>query len=338
MARPFVRLSTENHLEELLAVLRRHLGRFLAFGEVVGILLSGGLARGYADHLSEIDLIIFVTSEQYARFKREKTPIPLGITKIEGYLYDIKLEDYSAALAREYSMDALWDLSYAQILYDPQGQLGELIKAKLTQPPDVSLAAGFLFEAWWHYKLAGDIWRHRKDVAQGHYVLNKAVKPLLSALFVACGEYVPHDKWLVHMSRTLPGRPEGWEELLQAALSTGAFDLASLAARQAALDTIWNAVDAKLRRQTGSRVSMMQKRFYDLLLALVERGSLPLEEWEQLGGLDLLNSEPFHQVARIEGGSLVLDRDRLPGIGPQDMYSWFYAIVQAVVENSRRQP
>lgn len=123
MARPFVRLSTENHLEELLAVLRRHLGRFLAFGEVVGILLSGGLARGYADHLSEIDLIIFVTSEQYARFKREKTPIPLGITKIEGYLYDIKLEDYSAALAREYSMDALWDLSYAQILYDPQGQL-----------------------------------------------------------------------------------------------------------------------------------------------------------------------------------------------------------------------
>ena len=45
---------------------------------------------------------------------------------IDGYLYDIKLEDYEAALAREYPMVALWDLSYAQIVYDPQEKLAAL--------------------------------------------------------------------------------------------------------------------------------------------------------------------------------------------------------------------
>ena len=146
---------------------------------------------------------------------------------------------------------------------------------KLSQPVDVSLAEGFLFEAWWNYRLAGDIWIHREDPAQGHFVLNNAIKPLLSALFIANGEYVPYEKWLVHMSRTLDWKPERWEEGLREAFSTGHFDLGSLAARQQAIDRLWRAIDARLREKTGTKVSMMQKYFYDKLKVLVERAACP---------------------------------------------------------------
>ena len=126
MTRPFVNLRSQNRLGELAGQLRRNLDRFLAFEGVVGNLLCGGLSRGYADHLSEIDLTIFLTPKQYAKYQHEKTPLPMGIAVIDGYLYDIKLEDYEAALAREYPMVALWDLSYAQIVYDPQEKLAAL--------------------------------------------------------------------------------------------------------------------------------------------------------------------------------------------------------------------
>lgn len=170
--RPFVQLQRENRFEELSAKLHRTLDRFLAFGEVVGILLCGGLARGYGDHLSEIDLTVFLTPGQYAAYKGGKTPVPLGIAVIDGQLYDIKLVDYEEALAREYSLVELWDLSYARILYDPEEKLSKLLKTKLSRPVDPALAGGLLFEAWWHYRLAGDIWIYRGDAAQGHYVLN----------------------------------------------------------------------------------------------------------------------------------------------------------------------
>lgn len=330
MARPYVTLQTENRVEEYKQEARRNLGRFLAFGDVVGILLNGGLARGYADHLSEIDITVFLSHEQYERYRRGKTPLPTGIAIIDGLLYDVKLEDYDEALATDFSMAALWDLSYAEVLYDPQGKLAHLIQEKLSQPVDVSRAERFLFEAWWNFRLAGDIWIHRGDIAQGHFVFNNAVKPLVSALFIANREYVPHDKWLIHMSRTLAWKPAGWEEKLAQAMSTGGFDKESLASRQAALAELWSAVDQKLQETLGAGVSVMQRYYYDGLRILVERSRMPLEEWQALGKGGLLNAEPFHSITRVEDGMIVLDEERVAAVQPEDMYSWFYEVVQAV--------
>ncbi|HBN96461.1 MAG TPA: hypothetical protein DDZ66_09170 [Firmicutes bacterium] len=53
-------------------------------------------------------------------YKAKKTPIPQGIAMINGYLYDIKIDNFDEALSRKYSMVALWDLSYAKVVYDPE--------------------------------------------------------------------------------------------------------------------------------------------------------------------------------------------------------------------------
>ena len=330
MERPYVNLNSENKFAQLMNEVHSSMDRFLAFGEVVAVMLSGGLSRGYGDHLSDIDITVFLTKEQYEKYRVEKTLLPLGITQLNGYIYDIKIQDYEEALARQSDTDELWDLSYAEILYDPHGKLAELIKAMMEEPPDTALAERFLFEAWWNFQLAGDVWIYRNDVLQGHYALSNAIKPLIGALFIANGEHVPHDKWLIHMSRTLPWKPPRWEQELAQAMSTGRFDRKSLIARQGTIARLWSAIDARLREQTGAKVKMMQRYFYDRLTLLMERGRMPLAEWQAVSRDGLLNSDPFHPITQIADGMIMLDVEKLRRLRPEDMYSWFYEVVEAV--------
>lgn len=58
--------------------------------------------------------------------------VPVGIAKIESYLYDIKLLNIDDE-RNKWEPIALWDLSYAHILYDPYGEVQVLIKEKLAE-------------------------------------------------------------------------------------------------------------------------------------------------------------------------------------------------------------
>ncbi len=76
------------------------LPEFEALPGVVGLTLNGGLSRGYADHLSEIDITIYLTSEAFKDWQSNKPPIAVGITRLAGQLYDIKYVDFAADSAR----------------------------------------------------------------------------------------------------------------------------------------------------------------------------------------------------------------------------------------------
>lgn len=329
MSRPYVHLQTENKLNQLLAELNESLHIFKSLDGIQGILLDGGLSRGYADELSEIDILIFLEKEMYQYYQQGNCPFALGITVIDGALYDIKLADYEEEYKKEYDQVALWDLSYASILYDPNQKMSDLIERKLSEPIHIGGGYGFLWEAYWTYKLAGDIWIHRQDVLQGHMMFSSAIKPLLSALFIANKEYVPHDKWLVHMSRTLEWKPDRYEELLQGAMSTGDFTVQSLVERQKCIDTLWCAINQKfceMEQYTGS-LNIIQKGSYDALLNMLSKEEYTVEEWQKEHNLEELNAEPVHTLFRRKGEKILLDKKCFLNLKPQDMYSWMYEIV-----------
>lgn len=332
MSRPFVNIESENIIKELLSELHKNLDKVLSFSGIVGAILDGGLSRGYADHLSEIDIVIYLQQEQFLKYKKTKTPIPLGITRINGYLYDIKIENFDEVLNRKFDMVALWDLSYSKVIYDPYNKISEFIKQKISQPVSTSLAEGFMFDAWWNYRLAGDIWINRKDILQGHFVLNNAIKPLISALFIANGEYIPHDKWLVHMSRTLDWKPDNWDDILKKILSTGSFDLQSLITRQQVIAELWTSIDENLTKKIDLKVSFMQKYFYETFKLLIEKGKISIEEWEKISSVDILNKQPFHDVTFITEGTIFVDINKLIILKPEDMYNWFYQVADVVRE------
>ena len=231
-----------------------------------------------------------------------------------------------------------WDFSYAEVLYDPRGALAALREVKLI-PPEPEEAAGPLFSAWWHFELAGTIWLRRQDAPQGHLMLNHAVEDLLTALFLVNREYVPHTKWLVHMSRSLAWTPADWPARLAAAL-TAAPTLDSLAARQITLGGLWAEVDrhALAEIDPAFPLNLMHHYHYTQLKRLAVAGSLPALEWEAGAGLSLLNSAPFHGIVTFDGATVRLDGEAFLAAGPETLYAWHYAILDAVRAEVQRTP
>lgn len=63
-------------------------------GGVVGIVLSGGVARGYADESSELDLTIFLTPSTYDRWVNQlEAPVAWGDTIHAGRYCDFDFQN-----------------------------------------------------------------------------------------------------------------------------------------------------------------------------------------------------------------------------------------------------
>ena len=334
MGRPHVQIHAANQIAALRQRLDGMLPRFEAFPGVLGLTLNGGLSRGYADHLSEIDVTFYLMPEAFQAWKKGKAPVAEGITVLEGQLYDLKYVDYEAEKARDWEAVALWDASYAEVLYDPKGLIQALYEDKLGADFDPGAAEGLLMQCWWYNELAGEIWIHRGDALQGHSMFNQAVSVLVQALFVANREYIPHEKWLLHMSRSLAWRPADWERRLGAAMRTGDLTTDSLRARQIVIRELWQEIDQRLIELywPGLPVHGMQRSTYEQFKLLVEAGSMTLDEWRERTGGRFPNRDPFHPVVRLEADRMVVDREALLGLGPDAMYAWHYAVLRAVAE------
>lgn len=330
MSRPYVTVTSPNLLDSILNELHNRLQDFTALDGVCGITLNGGCSRGYADELSEIDLVLYLEAGHYEQWSTGRSPIPLGITKRGEFLYDIKASSLDEELQKPWDSVALWDLSYARILYDPSGQIAKLMRTKLAQQPERLQVEGPMFNCWWHFRLAGDIWLHRGDIVQGHAMMNTAATQLIEALFSANREYVPHAKWLIHLSRTLPWTPAGWEAGLMQIMSTGVFSRESLITRQAAIERYWSEVDAYIISQEcpGYPLNIMHKTFYDLLELLLAHETIPLETWTGRMGLSMLSAEPFIRFASVSGDRIIVDKHKFMSIRPGELYAWHSAIVE----------
>ncbi|WNS41998.1 DUF4037 domain-containing protein [Paenibacillus sp. MMS20-IR301] len=331
MARPYVNLTSRNRIDAFQHEISSRLDSFAALEGVCGITLNGGLSRGYGDDLSEIDLVFYLNPSSYLLWSGGQSSLPLGITRIGDYLYDIKAVSLDEEEQKHWEGVALWDLSYAAILHDPSGRIAALIDAKLAAPPRRLQAEGPLFQCWWHFRLAGDIWIHRGDYVQGHAMLNLAAARLIEALFLANREYVPHEKWLIHLSRTLAWTPPDWEACLLGIMDTGDFSRQSLITRQAAIERIWEEVDAYIisMERPEYNLNVMHVTFYDLLKLLVEEERpLPVHEWTKRMSLSVLSGEPFIRFTSVQQDYIITDKEKLLGLNPEDLYSWHAAIVK----------
>lgn len=76
MSRPYVTATSTNKLHLFFAELDSRMKDFESLDGVLGITLNGGLSRGYADELSEIDLVFYLESSPYELWNSGQSPIP----------------------------------------------------------------------------------------------------------------------------------------------------------------------------------------------------------------------------------------------------------------------
>lgn len=333
MNRNIVNVEKENKLGFYLKHLENQMELFRHIKGVVGITLNGGLSRGYGDHLSEVDLTIYLSQESYEDFNSGELQLKEGICVIEKVLYDIKVVEYNSESERSMSpFVELWDLNFAKVLYDPKGLIKELIDEKLSSKVSIDQIGGPMFDALWHYRLAGDIWIYREDAIQGHMMLNEASKSILKSLYIANHEYVPHDKWLVNMLSNLKWIPADKQILLEKLFKTGDMTLNSLIERQRSIDEVWNQINSYVIEENKlcDLVDLTKKVFYERVLSVLQKDSYSTEEFFKICSLRSINSDPFAEFIRIKDGRVSIDKEKFMNLGEESMYTWHYDVVKAV--------
>lgn len=319
-----VYITRTNIRDQLVSHLNKHLDQFIMKG-VMGLSLNGGLSRGYGDHLSEVDVTVYLSPKAYGDFERGQLDLPEGICIIEGQVYDMKILNYQTELERDFSVETeLWDLSYAEILYDPKNKLHQLFKNKLKRSVEISDAAGYLFSLWWHYRLAVDIWLYRQDAMQGHFLLNEAAKELIKSLYIINKVYVPHEKWLVHFIKSLDWLPESFS--LEGLLSIGDGGLESLEKRQSYFHDLYQAIEEKLGCDLNKQLAV------DRILSILSRSEYSLEEFDQAYGLRRLHTDPYRLFLTVEKYLVKVHLNDLKALDSKALYDWHYDIVKTVLK------
>ena len=318
-------IKIENKIDSYLSHMEQHYHSFIQEG-VLGITLNGGLARGFGDVFSEIDLTIYLTDEAFEAYKKGTIRIHSGIIKIQGVIYDVKVVALQHEATRKWSpITELWDLSFAKIVYDTEGKIENFISEKLDKDNLAQTLSGTMFAAWWHFKLACDIWLNRQDVYQGHFVLNEGLKPLLQSLYLVNQQYVPHEKWIVHHLRDLE-LPEEFDTLIKKLMSQS-YELVQLKERQIAFESVWTWINIKGKQIYNLETlnNLTEMTMVEKLTNFIETGIIP-DGYSQI--------DPFFLIIKDENGELLLDSEKISKITLDDMYDWHYAVLD-VVRNSQ---
>ncbi|MFH1372381.1 MAG: DUF4037 domain-containing protein [bacterium] len=104
--------------------------------EVVGILATGGIGRGFCDYYSDLDLIVYADD---AHVRRIDQYIAVGYLRYKGIELDTPVESYQKALAarspsRLWSQVVRWDRQNSRLLHDTDNRIADLLTEKLVFP------------------------------------------------------------------------------------------------------------------------------------------------------------------------------------------------------------
>jgi hypothetical protein len=301
--------------------------RFAAHEGVVGVLLTGGIARGYADHFSEIDLAVYLRRSAFERWTQHGlAPYAEGDSCLDGWHVDFDYLCYEDELEAEWDHVKRWDRSYAVVLHDPYGLMRELLERRtiLTNEEKRCLASRYLVLYGDYFLLfVVPSWLYRGDLLAAHHCLNIAFDSLIKAVFLANDELIPFDKWTLNLSYTLAWTPSNWRQRIEQALLVREASSSDVERRLALLGDL--LAECKARQfgveEEGLGIIEAQKR--ETLRALRQQGAMAASEFDRRFGLRRAIQSPLFQLLRRETRGdeewLIFDEERLREYARQDL-------------------
>lgn len=209
--------KTKNLSEKLLKGIQQYIEELKKFPEVIGILITGGLARGFADKFSDIDIEFFLHEKDFDKWER-KSPVKLN-RKI--YNNDVEIEFFNFEGFSDsnnddsnWTMENRWDKSRSKIVYDPDGKVRKLLESKVVFRKDElkeSIKRAHKY-AYWFGNMVSESWLERGDIVSATSSINIALENLVDFLFLINGEFIPHRKWKFFYVKGLDTLPRDFSE------------------------------------------------------------------------------------------------------------------------------
>ena len=347
MSRPRPTVSSPNNHVSFLRQAQVFADRFAAHEGVVGVLLTGGVARGYADHFSEIDLAIYLTRSTFDAWAQGGlAPYAEGDSCLDGWHVDFDYLCHEAELEAEWDHVKRWDRSYAVVLHDPRRWLQAMLarKAVLTDDEKQSLTSRHLILFGEYYcNLVVPSWIRRGDLLAAHHCLNTALDSLIRVVFLANDELIPFEKWTLNLSCTLAWTPPDWQKRLEQALLVREFSQADVERRCTLIRDLFTGCREKMLGPKPEGLDTIETRKLAMLRVVREQGAMAASEFDRRFGLRrAIQSQLFQLLRRETRGDeewLVFDEEWLweyTEQGFEGFLEWDRALLRILAEEGHR--
>ncbi len=190
---------------------------------VLALLFGGSLAKGWGSEASDVDIVLIVTEEEFARraLSGELLYFSLDFTDYEGGYVDGKFQSVSflEEIAQRGSEVARAAFYSVQIVFSRIPDLDKLI-ARIPVYPEAERDAKI--KSFYSQMMVAGWFMKEADKRGDQYLTTRAAADLVlfgSRLILAYNHLLyPYHKWLMHEIARAPEQPEHFVDLLQALL------------------------------------------------------------------------------------------------------------------------
>jgi len=257
-------LRGENLLKRFKPVAERLVSEISSVNGVSGVVLLGGLARGFMDKFSDLDITVLLETSDFSL----KQHIRRICARERSSGLDLDLELYSVADFKAKAWDDIdrWEYSHAKIAFDPEGETRKVIADKLMVPKNFwveRVAADVEHLKWYCCPLdesvgtISEAWVEKGDLAAAHYCLNNVAEVMLELVFALNREFLPSPKWRLYYSYKLQRLPEGFKEDLEKVMNVGSLSLEEFKRRLRVLRAMWNKIKPLVEEETNMTTAQL---------------------------------------------------------------------------------
>ena len=252
------RLKGKNQIRLFRQAAQRLVSKITVSKNIAGVIFLGGLARGFADKYSDVDIIALI-NKQDQLLRRQIPDIGLEERKSSGLEVDLEIHCLTAFQRWKWDETDRWDFSHAEIFYDPRGQIRKLFNVRLKVSERFwvkRIVTCAEYMKWYCCPPTASVctiteaWVDRGDLLSAHYCLNYAIDLLLKTVFALNKEFLPPPKWRAFYFRNLNWLPSN-HGLLKDAINVKRLTVEDLNRRLKSLREIWQVILVKVQEETG---------------------------------------------------------------------------------------
>ena len=251
-------LKGSNQIDTFRQVAEKLVSRICACQGVCGILYHGGLVRGFADRFSDLDITVFSDGDDEG-LQRAIRIIEREEEKRSGLETDLMIHDLKDSLKRIWSEIERREFSKAKIVFDPEGQIEELLSEKLSVSQDfwVNRIATLTACLKWYccpseegVGTITEVWVERGNLVAAHHCVSYGLEVIFEMMFALNREFFPSVKWRLFDSYGLRWLPKDYRHLVQEIMLMKSFSKGDLDRRLNAVRQLWNGILPKVEEET----------------------------------------------------------------------------------------
>jgi len=238
-----IKSSDPELLEKATEVAREFVQQFIG-DDVVGIVFLGAIARGYFDHLADIDIAIF---------KKQASEISLKdkFLKIEDLEVHCWLSDYESELTAPWDMSKRWTYSQGQIYHDPLDKINQMLEEKVPLKPEERkwlMMSGLTLSEWYSNRLT-QLWVERGNVISAHHMFDQGLSSFFDMLFGLNNQLVADMKWRYYCAEQLEQLPLNFQERIKDTMILHSVSMEELGRRRNAFMDMWEEMKPIIEKE-----------------------------------------------------------------------------------------